>query len=39
MAVPVVTVDPQERVEVVLVDDVQDEPGQMAFGQPVAQVG
>ncbi len=36
MAVPVVTVSPVERGEVELVDDVEDEPGQVAAGQPVA---
>jgi len=37
--VPVVTVGPVERVEVQLVDHVEDEPGQVALGQPVAEVG
>jgi hypothetical protein len=42
MPVPVGPVRPVERrqVELVeLVDHVQDEPGQVVFGQPVAQVG
>src|SRR6266702_4463476 len=34
--VPVVTVGPVERVDVQLVDHVEDEPGQVALGQPVA---
>ncbi|HZD00637.1 MAG TPA: hypothetical protein VFA46_10735 [Actinomycetes bacterium] len=39
MAVPVVAVGQVERVEVELVDDVEDEPGEVALGEPVAQVG
>jgi hypothetical protein len=39
MAVPIVAVLPVERVEVELVDHVEDEPGEVAFGEPVAQVG
>jgi hypothetical protein len=39
VAVPVGPVGAQERVEVELVDDVQDEPGQVIIGRPVAQVG
>jgi hypothetical protein len=39
VAVPVVTVGPVERIEVELVGDVEDEPGEVALGQPVAQVG
>jgi hypothetical protein len=38
MAMPVGAVGSQERAEVELVDHVQDEPGQVAFGEPVAQV-
>jgi hypothetical protein len=38
MAMPVSAVRPIERREVELVDDVQDEPGEVAVGQPVAQV-
>jgi hypothetical protein len=36
--VPVGTVRPVERVQVELVDHVEDEPGQVAFRQPVTQV-
>jgi hypothetical protein len=36
MAVPVGTMGPIERGEVELVDHVEDEPGQVAFGEPVA---
>ena len=36
---PVSPVGGQEWVKVELVDDVEDEPGQVAFGEPVAQVG
>ncbi len=38
MAVPVVAVGSVERGQVELVDHVTDEPGQVAFGEPVAQV-
>jgi hypothetical protein len=38
VAVPVVAVLPVERVEVELVCDVEDEPGEVALGEPVAQV-
>jgi hypothetical protein len=37
-AMPVVAVRQVEALKVELVDDVQDEPGEVAFGQPVAQV-
>jgi hypothetical protein len=39
MAVPVIAMLAIEGLKVELVDDVEDEPGQVAFGQPVAQVG
>jgi hypothetical protein len=39
VAVPVVAVGSVERGEVELVDDVEDEPGKMVLGEPVAQVG
>jgi hypothetical protein len=39
MAVPVVAVLPVEGCQVELVDHVEDEPGEMAGGEPVAQVG
>jgi hypothetical protein len=39
MAVPVSPRGAQERVEVEVVDDVEDEPGEVVLGQPVAQVG
>jgi hypothetical protein len=39
MAVPVGAVDAQERLQVELVDHVEHEPGEVAFGQPVTQVG
>ena len=39
VAVPVVAVRAVERGEVELVDDVEDEPGEVAGGEPVAQVG
>src|SRR6266545_4500136 len=39
MAVPVGAVGAQERLQVELVGDVEDEPGEVAFGEPVAQVG
>jgi len=39
VAVPVVAVGPVEGGEVELVCDVKDEPGEVAFGEPVAQVG
>jgi hypothetical protein len=39
VAVPVGAVGTQERLQVELVDHVEDEPGQVALGQPVAQVG
>jgi hypothetical protein len=35
---PIVAMLPIEGLKVELVDDVEDEPGEMAFGQPVAQV-
>jgi hypothetical protein len=38
MAVPIITVPPVEGFEVELVDDVEHEPGEVAVGQPVAQV-
>jgi hypothetical protein len=38
VAVPVITVGPVEGLEVELVDHVEDEPGEVAFGEPVAQV-
>jgi hypothetical protein len=38
VTVPVVTVGPVEGPEVDLVDHVQDEPGEVAVGEPVAQV-
>jgi hypothetical protein len=37
--VPVVAMLAVEGLKVELVDDVQDEPGEVAVGQPVAQVG
>jgi hypothetical protein len=37
--VPVVAMGPVERAEVDLVDDVDQEPGEMTFGEPAAQVG
>jgi hypothetical protein len=39
MAVPIIPVGSVEGVEVDLVDDVEDEPGEMVVGEPVAQVG
>jgi hypothetical protein len=39
MAMPVSPIATQERRQVELVDDVQDEPGEVAFGEPLAQVG
>jgi hypothetical protein len=39
MAVPVGPKAAQKRTEVELVDHVEDEPGEVAVGQPVAQVG
>jgi hypothetical protein len=39
VAVPVGAVGAQERRMVELVDHVQNEPGQMVGGEPVAQVG
>jgi len=36
MAVPVVAVDAVERRQVELVDHVEDEPGEVAVGEPVA---
>jgi hypothetical protein len=39
MAVPVGAVGAQERLQVELIDHVEHEPGEVAFGQPVAQVG
>ena len=38
MAVPVVAVGSVEGLKVELVDDVEDEPGEMAGGEPIAQV-
>jgi hypothetical protein len=38
MAVPVVAVRPVEGLKVELVDHVEDEPGEMILGEPVAQV-
>jgi hypothetical protein len=38
MAVPVSTIGSKGRLQVELVDDVEDEPGQMVAGQPVTQV-
>ncbi len=38
MAVPVAAMRPVEGDEVELVGDVKDEPGEMALGEPVAQV-
>jgi hypothetical protein len=38
VAVPVVSVRTVERRQVELIDHVQDEPGQVAGGEPVAQV-
>jgi hypothetical protein len=38
MAVPIVAVDLVERCQVELVGDVEDEPGEVALGEPVAQV-
>ena len=38
MAVPVVAVGQVEGRQVELVDHVQDEPGEMVLGEPVAQV-
>jgi hypothetical protein len=37
--VPVVAVGPVERGEVEMVDHVEEEPGEMVLGEPVAQVG
>jgi hypothetical protein len=39
MAMPVGAVGPVEGLKVELVDHVEDEPGEVAFGEPVAQVG
>jgi hypothetical protein len=39
VAVPVVAVLSVEGCEVELVDHVEDEPGEMILGEPVAQVG
>jgi hypothetical protein len=39
MPVPVGSVAAVEGQQIELADDVQDEPGQMIVGQPVAQVG
>jgi len=39
MAVPVITVRSVEGREVELVDDVENQPGEVALGEPVAQVG
>jgi hypothetical protein len=39
MAVPVVAVGQVERCQVELVDHLEDEPGEVAVGEPVAQVG
>jgi phytoene dehydrogenase-like protein len=38
MAVPVSPIATQERRQVELVDDVEDEPGEVVFGQPVTQI-
>jgi hypothetical protein len=38
MAVPVVAMLAIERLKVELVDHVEDEPGEMILGEPVAQV-
>jgi uncharacterized OB-fold protein len=38
MAVPVSPVGAQERLQVELVDHVEDEPGEVAVGEPVTQV-
>jgi hypothetical protein len=38
VAVPVGPVGAQKRTEVELVDNVEDEPGEVVLGQPVAQV-
>jgi len=39
MAVPIVAMGSVEEGEVELVDDVEEEPGEMALGEPVTQVG
>jgi hypothetical protein len=39
MAVPVLTVNAVEASEVELLGHVEDEPGQVALGEPVTQVG
>jgi hypothetical protein len=39
VAVPVVTVGPVEGRRVELVDHITNEPGEVAFGEPAAQVG
>jgi hypothetical protein len=39
MAVPIVAMRPVERGEVELVEHVEDEPGEVTFSHPVAQVG
>jgi hypothetical protein len=39
VTVPVGAVGAQERLQVELVDDVEHEPGEVAFGKPVTQVG
>jgi hypothetical protein len=38
VAVPVIAVGSVERLKVELVDHVEDEPGEVALGEPVAQV-
>ena len=38
MAVPVAAVRPVEGLKVEVVDRVEDEPGEVALGQPVAQI-
>lgn len=38
MAVPVTAVLPVDRLKVELADHVENEPGEVAVGQPVAQV-
>ena len=39
MAVPVGAVEAKEGLKFDLVDDVEEEPGEVALGEPVAQVG
>jgi hypothetical protein len=38
MAVPIITVNSVKGLQVELVDHVEDEPGEMPFGDPIAQV-